>query len=539
MEQMIKQIKQVKDKLICIIGIDPETIIPIIQTAGYNNKILFFDRDINKQAKLFSFADPILHENIKFIFDENPNLYKIMQSKEDILRACSQVIIIEFGEIIQHNESWYQNIIETIKCFDIKIKDTYKTSQISKYFFKNRFENLLTLSKATSLKKLENAYDNKPAIIVAAGPSLSKNIDNLSKTKDKCIIIAVDSAVVPLLNNNIVPDYIVTVDFRQITYKKLEPVQHLLSQTNLIMLCESTPEIANKIKFKNIYFATQNKTTCKMMEDILYQKICVIKDISCVTHLGLFSAQIFGCNPIVFAGMDFAYSGEKDHAEGCVLNGGNNVSINSESVFIEGCDGRKVHTSPSLISIKEICEILIDEYPEIQYINATEHGARIKNTSEQKLKNVIDQFDSIVEISCNHEVFVLPHVIINRLRFLKYEALGAMNLLKRYRNFSPDAISHKDLKKLDRSWLKKIFKKMDDITTQLNDKRVIKFTKELLSEYHNEYLSYNERSNLGSSLHANLEKQIFVNAIREKALVTFVECIDTQIEIFKNLEQQL
>ena len=49
-------------------------------------------------------------------------------------------------------------------------------------------------------------------IVVAAGPSLNKNIKELKKAKGKALIIIVDTAIKPLLNAGIVPDMFFIVD---------------------------------------------------------------------------------------------------------------------------------------------------------------------------------------------------------------------------------------------------------------------------------------------------------------------------------------
>ena len=51
-----------------------------------------------------------------------------------------------------------------------------------------------------------------PAIIVAAGPSLNKNIKELKKAKGRAFIIAVDTAIKPLLAEGIIPDMFAIVD---------------------------------------------------------------------------------------------------------------------------------------------------------------------------------------------------------------------------------------------------------------------------------------------------------------------------------------
>ena len=51
-----------------------------------------------------------------------------------------------------------------------------------------------------------------PAIVVSAGPSLNKNIVELRKAKNKAFIVAVDTAVKPLVKAGIIPDLYVVVD---------------------------------------------------------------------------------------------------------------------------------------------------------------------------------------------------------------------------------------------------------------------------------------------------------------------------------------
>lgn len=54
--------------------------------------------------------------------------------------------------------------------------------------------------------------EDVPAIIVAAGPSLQKNVDLLKKAKGKAITIVVDSAINTVMAHGVMPDFVITVD---------------------------------------------------------------------------------------------------------------------------------------------------------------------------------------------------------------------------------------------------------------------------------------------------------------------------------------
>lgn len=51
--------------------------------------------------------------------------------------------------------------------------------------------------------------------MVAAGPSLNKNIQVLKKAKNRLFILAVDTAVKPLIKAGIKPDAFITIDAKK------------------------------------------------------------------------------------------------------------------------------------------------------------------------------------------------------------------------------------------------------------------------------------------------------------------------------------
>ena len=75
-----------------------------------------------------------------------------------------------------------------------------------------------------------NREDNEeyPAFIVSAGPSLDKNIDELKNIKGRGVIMAVDTAIKPLLKKGIVPDIVASVDpHKPLELFEIEGVQNI------------------------------------------------------------------------------------------------------------------------------------------------------------------------------------------------------------------------------------------------------------------------------------------------------------------------
>lgn len=95
-------------------------------------------------------------------------------------------------------------------------------NQIVNYLTQMRFSSVTVKNLLDNVKYLCDGYKTTqlvqviprdiPGIVVAAGPSLNKNIQELKKAKGKAFIIAVDTAIKPLLAEGIIPDMFAIVD---------------------------------------------------------------------------------------------------------------------------------------------------------------------------------------------------------------------------------------------------------------------------------------------------------------------------------------
>ncbi|MDR1471850.1 MAG: DUF115 domain-containing protein [Synergistaceae bacterium] len=70
----------------------------------------------------------------------------------------------------------------------------------------------------TPLGLIKNKFGGRPAVAVAAGPSLDKNFMLLKDIQDKCVIIAADAVLRKLLSNGIVPHIVTSLERNILTY---------------------------------------------------------------------------------------------------------------------------------------------------------------------------------------------------------------------------------------------------------------------------------------------------------------------------------
>lgn len=189
---------------------------------------------------------------------------------------------------------------------------------------KNTLLNLNNIFQSNFIKDFKNKFENKPAIIVSAGPSLALNIELIKKNQNKFVIFCVGTALRALTNSGITPDFTVIIE----PYSTSGQIENLnLENTTLIMEPYTSPDIWNLQAKNKVLFCSKYN----FLNDWLCDGIKInnenLASVGTVSYCALSSASLMGCNPIVLIGQDLAYTNGVCYAKGsayedleCILN---------------------------------------------------------------------------------------------------------------------------------------------------------------------------------------------------------------------------
>ncbi|AGF58323.1 hypothetical protein B0P06_003362 [Clostridium saccharoperbutylacetonicum] len=304
--------------------------------------------------------------------------------------------------------------------------------------FDNFLRNLKYIAKSTMVNNLRGKYENKPAIIVSAGPSLSKNIDNLKNVKN-ALILSGGRTLTTLMEKNIMPNAIGVVDPADVSYRLVEKYIDKIN-CPLIYNDQIHPGILEKHNKNN--FITRINT---FLDDLWDEPPYILSCGGSIAHSLTVLAIYMGCSPIIFIGQDFAYTGERGHD----ISSGNrwrewgfDEYKRDDDIYVEDINGEPVRTSLLLNDYKKSMEQIIDACPEIEFINATEGGANIRGAKNEKLSEVLKKLDKydVVDLNEYLEKEDKTKIIIEKLEeslknFNKYIKLceKADRLLKDYK----------------------------------------------------------------------------------------------------------
>lgn len=256
----------------------------------------------------------------------------------------------------------------------------------------NRLHNLPQIIKNPGLKQLlenyKDVYENKPAIIIASGPSLDKNIHLLKEAKGKALLLACDGSMESLKKHNIVPDIVSSVERILLTYEAFYKDKKMPDDTVLVAPAVVRPEIFNSFNNKTLSLF-KSEPIANYFNEMVCDKGTVFSGVS-VAHQLMGIAVALGASPIILVGQDLAYStdGVSHTSEASVKE---KVNVRNIELFVKGTDGKDVPTTFVWKQFKQIYEQYISSL-NIDCIDATEGGAFIEGTKTMTLKEAIDRY---------------------------------------------------------------------------------------------------------------------------------------------------
>lgn len=327
-----------------------------------------------------------------------------------VLKKANRALQMENVHIMKH-QVLYRAFPDVYEALDVEIFSGINTYNIeggtvTKHgidFMDNRMSGLTAMHKNQMLESLAGKFSGIPAIIVAAGPSLDKNVHLLEQAKNHAVIICVDAALPALLARKIAPDFVTCIDFLELTYEKIADTAPDVSNISLICSATATRKVPKIYPFDHVFWAFPARHIDEWFCLALGGSMA-IPGAGTVAHLNLIAAKILGCSEIIFVGQDLSYPDKQNYASGVSLLINDAVKRRLENktddiVWVEGNLGKKVPASRQFFSHIKKFEEMIANIPE-RVINATEGGARISGTEIMTLENALAECckDTIVDI---------------------------------------------------------------------------------------------------------------------------------------------
>ncbi|MHB8062974.1 MAG: 6-hydroxymethylpterin diphosphokinase MptE-like protein, partial [Ruminiclostridium sp.] len=157
----------------------------------------------------------------------------------------------------------------------------------------------------------KNLYKGKPAIIVAAGPSIDKSIEYLKNIKGKALILCADAALDVLLDEGIVPDIVASIERIEGTIRFYQR-EHIPQEVVYVGANQVQGPILDRMSRIIFTGRTGDAFFREFNKSIGLENLNIGNNVS---HILLAFAQFLGCSTVIFTGLDLAYPQGVTHAK--------------------------------------------------------------------------------------------------------------------------------------------------------------------------------------------------------------------------------
>ncbi len=333
-------------------------------------------------------ADIFNNKNVYVCSDDDMESFGIFMGKFADLKVFENfvpVISHAYGQVYEKESSLFIEIIKKQYSESIMVKNTSCLGW--EEWTKNYFDNTENILNSYSVYQIKNIFEGKTAVVVSAGPSLSKNMCLLKEIKGKAPIISVFVAAKVLIENGIIPDFIVSIDSAQFGMGEMYEGIPLIYEPKI------SREFIDAHRGNKIFLVGNGQDYAAALMMKYNKDICVTNIGGSVACTCTDIAKTMGCRNIILIGQDLAYTNYKCHVDGTEHTYKNADEVSYEKIEVPAIGGGTVLTDCVFMSYLKWFENYASiNRNEIRLIDATEGGALIGNTGVLSFREAIDKY---------------------------------------------------------------------------------------------------------------------------------------------------
>ncbi len=459
-----------------------EIILEAAVNRGLKNIIVIGEIDISENI-LVNLKQIDAINDFKLLFDK-------IQKQPGIINRfqIANLSNNEQSNLLENKINRFLKNASQVKNFNFSIATSF-----SEIWLKNFFSNIHFLYKNNFLNNL-NFKNAKSAVVVGAGPSLSKNLSYLKSIQKKILIVTCLHALPALEKHKIIPDIVVHLDpedkkeFVKLTKPKHNnPVLNLVLDTRVNNEFFSYPA-TNVFTFPFSFYLEPIANLLNINHPKLYGSNVIEYCISICENLNI--------KNITMIGNDLSFPDNKIYIKEALCKKIEEEELLKKKTTVEGYNGQTLQTSSTfsyyIDQLSALKKNLENNDSEINLFNSTEGGAKIPEIRNISLKNFFLKYESQQQ----KEMFLKP---FSKFKKDKIKEQTHEFVLKTLNNFeklskivsSLKKISKNNLESINRANYKKYKNKEIELNKFIESNWIIKSSLESLL---NEFYFYNRKN---------------------------------------------
>ncbi|MBI9014613.1 MAG: motility associated factor glycosyltransferase family protein [Clostridiales bacterium] len=342
----------------------------------------------------------------------------------DFAHKLDKVEIVCLASYFSLLGDWFERFKERL-LIDLRVEmGRHLTIHKSRYkWIRNSIFNLRELN--IQQNELKEYINGKPAIIVSAGPSLTKHLKQLKQLKKKAIIIAAGSAMKILENANIKPHFQMAIDADDVESLYDEKFFENSTDIPLIYANQLASTILPRYNGSKIFMMLPTDVIGKFIYNELNIKYDYVNSGASVVHSTLDFLYQSKCKPIIFLGQDMCFYDNQLYAEGRSDNLENYKE--TSRIKLKDIYNKEVYTIRNYLQIKYDYEKMIKNFDRTVLINATEGGLGIDGVVNRTLDDVME---NELRDDIEFDIKKIMNTLITQSKIHSEDIERCMNIIK-------------------------------------------------------------------------------------------------------------
>ncbi len=290
-------------------------LLPLKELIGRYRRIVLVDKLPGIREALREGPARFLAEEGRVIILSGLTPVEMEDSLSEIVRLeeISGIQVLEHPPSLRLFGEYYSSLKKSLeRLITAKAGNAATRRAFAVLYLRNALKNLKRLQHYFPVRRLERALSGFPALVITSGPSLEDQLEELHEAAERCILIAVDSALPVLARVGLTPDFYVSIDPQAYIHEHLNrggtgPAMRITSLTAAAELRDGRPA----------FLSLNSHPLSQLVEELYPGRVgSVDSHTGTVAGDALQTAFLLGAGPVGLLGLDFGFSGFSVYARG-------------------------------------------------------------------------------------------------------------------------------------------------------------------------------------------------------------------------------
>ena len=356
------------------------------------------------EKRIDLFVSALTYRDLRALFEDGRHIFVLDGPPEGIYGALSAAgkigALLKNPALLKQDAAWYAGVERQIELW--RTKDEVNAATLARFgrrWTANLARNLPALCDLPGIRFLAGQFDF-PILLLAAGPSLDELRPHVSALRQRCVVVAVDTAARFLESARLEADFIVSADPQYWNLRHLDRLRapclitQAVVQNAALRLCQNT------------FLASSFFPLGRFMEEAVGEKGALGTGGSVATSAFDFAFSLLSsaARPLYIAGLDLAFPHWKTHFQGALfeertLAAQSRLSPAETERFLAvrgagpfwgtAADGGRALTDKRLSLYARWFENRLRSHPEIRAFSFAREGLRIEGLPLCRLEDAL------------------------------------------------------------------------------------------------------------------------------------------------------